>query len=98
MGATGLAVHVRHRRHRQRPGAGPGVAGDKDVGIGGGANVIQQYLAAGLVDELRLPVAPVLLGAGKPLFGHLGDKTIELERTRVVESPYATRLFFTVHR
>jgi len=74
------------------------VAGDKDVGIGGGANVIQQYLAAGLVDELRLHLAPILLGAGKPLFAHLGDETIELERTRVVESPYATHLFFTVRR
>jgi hypothetical protein len=40
------------------------VAGEKDVGIGGGADVIRQYLAAGLVDELRLHVAPVLLGAG----------------------------------
>jgi dihydrofolate reductase len=74
------------------------VAGDKDVGIGGGADVIQQYLAAGLLDELRLHLAPVLLGAGKPLFGHVGSKTIELERTRVVESPYATHLFFTVRR
>jgi dihydrofolate reductase len=74
------------------------VAGDKDVGIGGGANVIQQYLAAGLIDELRLHVAPVLLGSGRRLFDHLGDETIELERTRVVESPYATHLFFTVRR
>jgi dihydrofolate reductase len=74
------------------------VAGDKDVGIGGGANVIQQYLAAGLVDALRLHVAPVLLGAGKRLFGNLGDQAIELERTGVIESPYATRLFFTVRR
>jgi dihydrofolate reductase len=74
------------------------VAGDKDVGIGGGADVIQQYLAAGLVDELRLHVAPVLLGAGKRLFDHLGNQTIELERTRVVESAYATHLFFTVRR
>ncbi len=74
------------------------VAGDKDVGVGGGANVIQQYLAAGLVDELRLHLAPVLLGRGKPLFGYLGDQTIELERTRVVESPHATHLFFTVRR
>jgi dihydrofolate reductase len=73
------------------------VAGDKDVGIGGGANVIQQYLAAGLVDELRLHLAPILLGAGKPLFAHLGTETIELERTRVVESPHATHLFFAVH-
>lgn len=72
------------------------VAGDKDVGIGGGANVIQQYLAAGLVDEIRLHVAPVLLGAGKRLFDRLGDQVIELQRTRVVESPYATHMFFTV--
>jgi dihydrofolate reductase len=74
------------------------MAGDKDVGIGGGANVIQQYLAAGLVDELRLHIAPVLLGAGKRLFDHLGDETIELERTGVIESPYATHLYFTVRR
>lgn len=68
------------------------------TGIGGGANVIQQYLAAGLVDELRLHVAPVLLGAGKPLFDNLGDQAIELERTGVIESPCATHLFFTVRR
>src|SRR6201996_2075075 len=74
------------------------VAGSKDVGIGGGADVIQQYLAAGLVEELRLHLAPVLLGAGKRLFESLGDRTIELERTRVVESPYATHLDFTVRR
>jgi dihydrofolate reductase len=74
------------------------VAGDKDVGIGGGADVIQQYLAARLVDELRLHLAPVLLGAGKRLFDHLGTQTIELERTRVVESPFATHLYFTVRR
>ena len=74
------------------------VAGDKDVGIGGGANVIQQYLAARLVDELRLHLAPVLLGAGKRLFDHLGNQTTELQRTRVIESPYATHLFFTIPR
>ena len=74
------------------------VAGDKDVGIGGGANVIQQYLAARLVDELRLHVAPVLLGAGKRLFGNLANQTTELDRTGVIESPYATHLFFTVRR
>jgi dihydrofolate reductase len=73
-------------------------AGDKDVGIGGGANVIQQYLAARLVDELRLHLAPVLLGAGKRLFDHLGNQTIELEQTRVIESPFATHLFYTVRR
>ena len=74
------------------------VAGDKNVGIGGGADVIQQYLAARLVDELRLHLAPVLLGAGKRLFDHLGTQAIELERTQVVESPFATHLYFTVGR
>jgi dihydrofolate reductase len=74
------------------------VAGDKDVGIGGGADVIQQYLAARLVDELRLHLAPVLLGTGKRLFDHLGTQVIELERTQVVESPFATHLYFTVRR
>lgn len=74
------------------------VAGDKDVGIGGGANVIQQYLAAGLVEELRVHLAPLLLGDGKRLFDHLGDKTIELRQTRVVSSPLATHLYYTVSR
>src|ERR1700677_122274 len=49
--------------------------------IGRGADVIQQDLAARLVDELRLHLAPVLLGAGKRLFDHLGSQAIELERT-----------------
>jgi len=54
--------------------------------------VIQQYLAAGLLDELQLHVAPVLMGAGKRLFRNLGNQTIELERTGVIESPYARRI------
>ena len=77
-------------------------AGERDVAIGGGANVIQQYLAAGLVDELRLHVAPMLLGAGRRLFGHLGsqvsDGPIELEQAGVVESPFATHLTYTVRQ
>jgi dihydrofolate reductase len=62
-------------------------AGGKDVGIGGGANVIQQYLAAGLLDELTLSVVPILLGGGVRLLDGLGDGPPALERTRVVESP-----------
>jgi dihydrofolate reductase len=50
---------------------------------------------AGLAEELRLHVAPVLLGAGKRLFGNLGNGTIELDRTGVIESPYATHMTFT---
>src|SRR5436305_3462278 len=48
-------------------------AGDKDVGIGGGADIIRQALADGLVDELTLIVAPVILGAGKLLFDGFGQ-------------------------
>jgi dihydrofolate reductase len=60
-------------------------AGDKDVHVSGGADVAQQYLKAGLLDELQVHVAPVLLGGGTLLFGH--GLTGRLERTRVVESP-----------
>jgi dihydrofolate reductase len=63
-------------------------AGDRDVAIGGGGDVVQQYLKAGLVDEFQLHVVPVLLGDGVRLFedhtsGALGD----LELTRLAESP-----------
>jgi len=63
-------------------------AGEKNVAVGGGANVVQQYLKAGLLDELQLHVVPVLLGGGVRLFkDHLASAPSELERTRVVESP-----------
>jgi dihydrofolate reductase len=60
-------------------------AGGKDVAVAGGADVAQQYLAAGLLDELQVHVAPVLLGGGTRLFGD--GATGRLERVRVVESP-----------
>lgn len=47
-------------------------AGGKDVRIGGGAATVRQYLEAGLIDELHVPIVPVLLGAGERLFGDLG--------------------------
>jgi len=62
-------------------------AGGKDVGIGGGANVIQQYLTAGLLDELQLSVVPLLLGGGVRLLDNLGEAPPKLEQTRVLESP-----------
>ena len=63
-------------------------AGGKDVAVGGGADVAQQYLKAGLLDELRLHVAPVLLGDGVRLFAnHLADAPGGLECASVVESP-----------
>ncbi|MFI0352926.1 dihydrofolate reductase family protein [Actinomadura sp. 9N407] len=48
-------------------------AGERDVSVAGGAHTVNQYLAAGLLDELRLHVAPVVLGAGERLFVDVGD-------------------------
>ena len=58
------------------------------------ANVIQQYLKAGLVDEIKIHLAPMLLGAGIWLFDDVGPMTFE--RTRVVESPFTTHLWYRV--
>ena len=57
-------------------------AGDRDVSIAGGAATINQYLAAGLIDELRLHLAPVILGAGERLFAGVTDVDLEHVRTR----------------
>jgi dihydrofolate reductase len=73
-------------------------AGDKDVGIWGGANVFRQYLAAGLIDEIQIHLAPVVLGDGVRLFEGLDAMRIELERTRTIETPAATHLTFNVSR
>ena len=70
-------------------------AGDKDVSIGGGANTIQQFLNAGLVDEIQLHVVPLLLGGGIRLLDNL-QPGIELEKTRVIDSPHVTHLKFSV--
>jgi dihydrofolate reductase len=61
-------------------------AGEKDVGVGGGANVAQQYLKAGLLDEIQLHVVPVLLGDGVRLFEG-GDGPRRLQAARILESP-----------
>jgi len=71
-------------------------AGGKDVAIGGGAKVVQQYLKAGLVDEMQIHVAPVLLGEGVRLFEDLGSGQVELEITRVVDSPAVTHIKYRV--
>ena len=70
-------------------------AGDKDVGIGGGASVAQQCLRAGLLDELQIHVAPLLLGGGVRLFE---DVDAELETIRVIDSPGVTHLRYRVVR
>jgi dihydrofolate reductase len=70
-------------------------AGDKDVLIGGGADIINQYLAAGHVDELELHVVPLLLGGGARLFEGIGPD-LELEQIRVVEAPGVAHLKYRV--
>jgi len=73
-------------------------AGDKDVGIWGGANIIQEYLKAGLLDEMQIHVVPVLFGDGTRLFEQLGGRRIELTRTSTIDTPGATHLRFSVQR
>ncbi len=73
-------------------------AGERDVAVAGGANVAQQYLKSGLLDELRVHVAPLLLGDGTRLFDHLGPYQIELRVVRVVESEAVTHLKYRVGR
>jgi dihydrofolate reductase len=66
-------------------------AGDKNVAIGGGANVAQQYLKAGLVDEIQLHIAPVFLGGGERLFeDHVGGAPATLEATGAIDGPTGT--------
>jgi dihydrofolate reductase len=72
-------------------------AGEGNVDIGGGANVIQQYLRAGLVEEMQLHVVPVLLGGGERLLDGVGTG-LELEHTRVIEAPGVTHLRYNVKR
>ena len=71
-------------------------AGDGDVAIGGGASAVQQYLAAGLLDELYLHIVPILLGAGTRLFEDVGDPA--LEPVKVVASPGVTHVKYRVVR
>jgi dihydrofolate reductase len=73
-------------------------AGDKDVTLGGGAEVAQQYLAAGSIDELQLSVVPVLLGGGARLFEDGAGAGLKLAPTLVVEAPGVTHLRYEVSR
>ena len=71
------------------------VAGDKDVGVVG-ANIVQQCIRAGLLDEIHVDLVPILLGDGVRLLDHLGTEPIELEITRVIEGAGVTHLTFRV--
>jgi dihydrofolate reductase len=72
-------------------------AGEQDVFIGGGAKVINEYLAASLVDELELHVVPIILGGGARLFEGVGPD-VKLELVRVVEAPGVTHLKYQIVR
>jgi dihydrofolate reductase len=69
-------------------------ADGEDVALGGGADIAQQYLRAGLIDELQLHVVPVLLGEGARLFDNLEGVHPRLKCTRVVDAPGVTHLTY----
>jgi dihydrofolate reductase len=100
---------VTHRPEEEPPGAGftfvSGVetaierareaAGDKDVSVMGGADTIRQALEAGLVDELTIVIAPVILGGGKRLFEGF-ERSLDLEHIGNRQSPFATFIDYRV--
>jgi len=102
---------VTHRPDDEPPGAGftfvdgleaaldqaRSAAGDRDVSVMGGADIIRQALRAGYLDEIAISVAPVVLGAGKQLFEGF-DKSIDLEVIRTYVSPLATHVKYRVIR
>lgn len=69
-------------------------AGNKDIQISGGAHAIQQYAAAGMLDELQIHVSPILLHSGVRLFENMPG--IAFEKTRVIDSPGVTHIKFRV--
>jgi dihydrofolate reductase len=69
-------------------------ADGKDVSLPGGASAAQQYLAAGLVDEMEINLVPTLLGSGERLFDGVGDDLHGLELVRTVIAPMVTHLKF----
>jgi dihydrofolate reductase len=73
-------------------------AGDKDVIVAGGANAIQQYFAAGLLDEVIVHIAPIFLGGGTGLFDGPGLDTVKIEPVQVVSSPNVTHVRYRVTR
>ncbi len=73
-------------------------ASGQDVALAGGADVAQQYLAAGLIDEMDIHLVPVLLGQGARLFDNLKDSKVGLEQVHAVEAPGVTHLKYRVIR
>jgi dihydrofolate reductase len=71
-------------------------AGGGDVSIAGGADVVQQYFRAGLIDEFRVQVAPRFLAGGTPLFDNVGEPLPQLELIETQGSPLATHMRYRV--
>jgi dihydrofolate reductase len=67
-------------------------AGEKDVSLGGGAGAAQQYLAAGLLDEILVSIVPVFLGSGARLFDNLGAAKLRLEQVEAIDAPGVTHI------
>ncbi len=67
-------------------------AGERDIRIAGGANVIQQYLNAGLIDEMEIALAPVLFGSGRRLFENIGEAIPNYTIDDVIHTSLATHL------
>lgn len=67
-------------------------AGERDIRISGGADVIQQYLNAGVVDELEIALAPVIFGSGRRLFENVSDAIPQFQIDNVIHTPSATHL------
>jgi len=84
---TGLNDALEHARK---------LAGNKNIWIIGGANIIQQFFNARLVDFLHLHIAPVLLSQGTRLFEGIGTELLHLTRTRVLETPGAVHIKYQV--
>ncbi len=85
----GIAAALEQARH---------AAAGKDVTLGGGASAARQYLAAGLVDEMVISIAPTLLGSGERLFDGIGDDLHGLELVRTIAAPQVAHLKFVRRR
>ena len=73
-------------------------AREKNIWLLGGANLVQQFLAAKIVDELQISLVHVLLGGGVPLFNDKSGLVIELEKLRIVESAGVTHIKYRVQK
>lgn len=71
-------------------------AAGKDISVGGGASTVRQYLAAGLLDEIDLHIAPRILGSGERLFEGLDPAKVKLEPIRTLEGPGVTHAKYRV--